>query len=553
MLMKKTCLFLSIILICALVFSGCKSSSSDADNANEANNDTANSDTGIVLDSNNLPEAPAQYGHALHVKAGAEFLLYLNDRGGVVSYVPLNDAAKKIEDHININDTDCYNSVMDIVNVAIDDLDLDTKETDFKMTIVDSNLNTSESNEILSRATDAAETVLHDRGLEGVVAREKTKDNDDHPGNDDPNDGPDHPGNAGPNDDSDQHGPDGPDDNEHPEDPHQQLIESHPNFDKETGEFMFDSVTEIDDVVDFIRENHINAESVNINVSTDLSLTMDSVSAYDNVCLNMGGNSISVSGTVAFDEENFTPLVISNAGEADLSGLNIDSESFKNLKPAGPRPEETEEEAYWNTQRSLVDVVRVADTPKDKINISYPYSGSGPERNEKNFSIFEPYCEYEIRDDGAHLIVAGPLDEYDARKEKETKVVEHIFSNGEYHSLTNQTSNNFFYVCTDITLDIGDCWLPNMDYESICVGKGGHLKLTGTLYVTGGTFNIETYEYDGVDLTGLTVVKKHPSPDVITVRCDPKVGINEALCHCKAASGTIKFSKGSDRVAITIW
>ena len=563
MLMKKTCLFLSIILICALVFSGCKSSSSDTDNANTANNNTVNTDTsnpgnadtGIVLDSNNLPEAPAQYGHALHVKAGAEFLLYLNDRGGVVSYVPLNDAAKKIEDHININDTDCYNSVMDIVNVAIDDLDLDTKETDFKMTIVDSNLNTSESNEILSRATDAAETVLHDRGLEGVVARENTKDNGDHdqPGNDGPNDGPDHPGNAGPNDDSDQHGPDGPDDNEHPEDPHQQLIESHPNFDKETGEFMCDSATEIDDVVDFIRENHINAESVNINVSTDLSLTMDSVSAYDNVCLNMGGNSISVSGTVAFDEENFTPLVISNAGEADLSGLNIDYESFKNLKPAGPRPEETEEEAYWNTQRSLVDVVRVADTPKDKINISYPYSGSGPERNEKNFSIFEPYCEYEIKDDGVHLIVAGPLDEYDARKEKETKVVEHIFSNGEYHSLTNQTSNNFFYVCTDITLDIGDCWLPDMDYESICVGKGGHLKLTGTLYVTGGTFNIETYEYDGVDLTGLTVVKKHPSPDVITVRCDPKVGINEALCHCKAASGTIKFSKGSDRVAITIW
>ena len=291
MLMKKACLFLSIILICALVFSGCKSSSSDTDNANTANNNTlntdtsnpGNADTGIVLDSNNLPEAPAQYGHALHVKAGAEFLLYLNDRGGVVSYVPLNDAAKKIEDHVNINDTDCFNSVMDIVNVAIDDLDLDTKETDFKMTIVDSNLNTSESNEILSRATDAAETVLHDRGLEGVVARENTKDNDDHPGNDGPNDGPEHHGNEGPEDDPNHPGPDDPDDNEHPEDPLRQLIESHPNFDKETGEFMCDSVTEIDDVVDFIRENHINAESVNINVSTDLSLTMDSVSAYDNV------------------------------------------------------------------------------------------------------------------------------------------------------------------------------------------------------------------------------------------------------------------------------
>ena len=132
-------------------------------------------------------------------------------------------------------------------------------------------------------------------------------------------------------------------------------------------------------------------------------------------------------------------------------------------------------------------------------------------------------------------------------------MLKNVFANGEYHSLTKQTSNNFYYVCTDITMDIGDCMLPDMDYEAICVGKGGHLTLTGKLYVTGGCFNIETFEYDGVDLTGLTVVKKHPSPDVINVRFDPSVGINDALCHCKAASGTIKFSKSSNKVAITIW
>ena len=567
---KKVFACLSILIICALIFAGCKSRSGDTDASNTGNTDTA--DTGIVIDRNNLPEAPAQYGHALHVKAGAEFILYLNDRDGVISYVPLNDAAKKIEDHTNIGDTDCYNSVMDIFAVAIDDLDIDTKEADFKLTMVDSNLSHIESNEILDRAMDAAETVLRDRGLEGVVAREIYEDlnenmmvdrddlqnaKDDYLNErfDDMgyHDDPDHPGNNGPDDNDGHPGDGGPGYDEHPEDPILQLKESNPNYDKETDTFVCDSPDEIDSVVALVRENHIDGDTANIKVSSDLTLSLDSASAYKDVCLDMCGNSISVSGTFTLDMDNFKPLLISNASEIDLTGLKIDYDSFKKLGPAGPRENEDEEQAYWNTQRSRVEVVRIVETAEEKVNIPYPDSKDAPEKNEKNFSIFEPYCEYDVRGDGIYLTVLGPLDDYETRKEKETKVLENIFANGEYHSLTKQTSNNFYYICTDITLDIGECKLPNMDYEAICVGKGGHLKLTGTLYVTGGCFNIETYEYDGVDLTGLTLVKKHPSPDMINVRFDPKVGINDALCHCKAASGTIKFSKGSERVAITIW
>ena len=572
---KRVFACLSILIICALIFAGCKSRSGDTDSTNPVSSDadstdTANTDT--VLDRNNLPNAPTQYGYALHVKAGAEFLLYLNDRGGVISYVPLNDAAKKIEDHTNIDDTDCYNSVMDIFAVAIDDLDLDTKETDFKLTIVDSNMSHIESNEILNRATDAAEAVIRDRGLEGVVARQSFEDLDenmmvDHDdlqnAKDDYlnerfddmgyHDDPDHPGNNGPDDNDGHPGDGGPGIDEHPEDPIQELKESNPNYDKETDTFVCDSLDEIDSVIALIRENHIDGDTANIHVSSDLTLNLDSASAYKDVCLDMDGNSISVSGTFTLDMVDFNPLLISNASEVDLSGLKIDYDSFRDLGPAGPREGEDEEQAYWNTQRSLVDVVKIVETSDKAVNIPYPYHQDGPERDEKHFSIFEPYCEYEIKGDGIYLTVSGPLDDYETRKEKETKVLKNVFASGEYHSLTKQTSNNFYYVCTDITMDIGDCMLPDMDYEAICVGKGGHLTLTGKLYVTGGCFNIETFEYDGVDLTGLTVVKKHPSPDVINVRFDPSVGINDALCHCKAASGTIKFSKSSNKVAITIW
>ena len=119
--------------------------------------------------------------------------------------------------------------------------------------------------------------------------------------------------------------------------------------------------------------------------------------------------------------------------------------------------------------------------------------------------------------------------------------------------MTGQTSNNFYYVCTDITMDIGECTLPNMDYDAISVGKGGHLTLTGTLYITGGTFKMETFQHDGIDIRGLTIVKKHPSPDMIHIGYDPEEGIDEDLYKCKTASGTIYYTNSSNKVSITVW
>ena len=282
--------------------------------------------------------------------------------------------------------------------------------------------------------------------------------------------------------------------------------------------------------------------------------SLNSASAYKDITLDCSGQNIKINGNFSLDIESFQPITIENAKTVDLSGLTVDMESASKLKPAGPRPDETEEEAYWNTQNSMVDIVRIKGTPQSSIIIpelfEYPQN---VERNEKNSSIFDPYCEYELRDNDIILRVIGPRDDYEARNEKEKKVLEGVFTNGEYHSLTGQTSNNFYFICTDVTMDIGECTLPNMDYEAICVGKGGHLVLTGTLYITGGTFNMATFQHDGIDIRGLTIVKKHPSPDMIRIEYNPDEGIDEELYKCKTSSGEVKFSKGSDKVSITVW
>ena len=40
---------------------------------------------------------------------------------------------------------------------------------------------------------------------------------------------------------------------------------------------------------------------------------------------------------------------------------------------------------------------------------------------------------------------------------------------------------------------------------------------------------------------------------MIQIGFDPEEGIDEELYKCKTSSGEVKFSKGSDKVSITVW
>ena len=472
-----------------------------------------------------VKEVPEEYGYAIFLKIKAEFVLYLNDRGGVITYEIKNNDAMKVAERAYM-EGDCFEVTREVFRMSIDELSIDTENEDMQVALIKNNMSDEEGSEMLQRAIDGANAALEEKNKTGEVKFVIPE---------------------GMNFISPTHQADFPE-GESP------IEEQSPYYNKETEEWICASQVELDSVIDFMHENNIGEGSYPIKISKDITLSLNTASAYKDIVLDCNGQNVTISGNFSLDIENFQPLCIENAKSVDLSGLTVDMESATKLKPAGPRPGETEEEAYWNPQNSMVDIVRIKGTPQSSIIIPELFENpQNVERNEKNSSIFDPYCEYEVKDNEILLKVIGPRDDYEARNEKEIKVLEEIFTNGEYHSLTGQTSNNFYYICTDVTMDIGECTLPNMDYEAICVGKGGHLVLTGTLYITGGTFKMETYQHDGIDITGLTIVKKHPSPDMIQIGFDPEEGIDEELYKCKTSSGEVKFSKGSDRISITVW
>ena len=476
-----------------------------------------------------LKEVPEEYGCSIFVKIKAEFVIYLDEKGSLLAYEIKNNEAMKVAERAFMEGA-CFEVTREIFRMSIDELSIDTETEDMQVALTENNLSDEEGSEMLQRAIDGANAALEERNKTGKVNYSF----------------PDDMAFINPKTQS-ENNENKPEENIRPE-------EKHPNFDKDKEEWICASQSDLDSVIDFLHKNNIGEGSYPIKISKDITLSLNTASAYKDIVLDCNGQNVTINGNFSLDIENFQPLCIENAKSVDLSGLTVDMESATKLKPAGPRPGETEEEAYWNTQNSIVDIVRIKGTPQSSIIIpelfEYPQN---VERNEKNSSFFDPYCEYEVKDNEILLKVIGPRDDYEARNEKEIKVLEEIFTNGEYHSLTGQTSNNFYYICTDVTMDIGECTLPNMDYEAICVGKGGHLVLTGTLYITGGTFKMETYQHDGIDIRGLTIVKKHPSPDMIQIGFDPEEGIDEELYKCKTSSGEVKFSKGSDKVSITVW
>ena len=514
--------FLALNMLTILLFSGCSCKQNEQPDEHPLDGDGEINYAAMP----GVPEVPEQYGYAIYLKIRAEFVIYLNDRGGMITYEMKNNEAMKVAEHAAIMEGDCFEATREIFRMSIDDFSIDTENEDMQVALIVNNLSDEEGSEMLQRAIDGANAALEERNKtgevkysipEGMVFTESA------------------------------HHEDVPGDEGRPSE------EDHPNYNKETDEWICASQSDLDSVIDFMRERGIEGVR-SIKISKDLTLSLNSSSQYKDIALDCNGQKITIAGNFVVDTDNVQPLTLQNAGSVDLSGLNVDMDSARNLKPGGPRPEETEEQAYWNTQNSRVDIVRISGTPEGNIIIPELFEREDSvERSEKTDSIFDPYCVYETKPDEICLRVVGPADDYDARKEKETKVLEQLFANGEYHSMTGQTSNNFYYVCTDITMDIGECTLPNMDYDAISVGKGGHLTLTGTLYITGGTFKMETFQHDGIDIRGLTIVKKHPSPDMIHIGYDPAEGIDDDLYKCKTASGTIYYTKGSDKVAITVW
>ena len=547
---QKLSSFLMVLLIPAVLFSfvscGKGGSSADGDDHSEGNGTEAGA--GVSGNSNgdgsknegwDFPEdfagdgEPDNYAVALDIKVRSEFIIYVTNDRIIHSYSACNDEAKQIQDHTLITDQDLFTCVHDIYLVSIDDFDVDTEREETLITLVNSNISEEETEGFMQEAERAADEALAERNKKGDVqsiippgiefVRDQAADAAGDPG-----------------------------------------MEARPKaeesefYDETTGKFICSSQSDLNSLLGYLKEADPDKTDWVIFLDRDVSIELNASDLSD-ITLDLDGHNINVFGTYAYTGAESRPLKIEHAASVDLSNLKIDLESAKLIPPDyEARNDITEEMAYWNPQRRWVNVVEISNTDLGGIILPADVGMDGDEAIQKKSdpresSIFDTYAAVRGENGHAELYVAGPLEDYEVRQEKEKEVLSYLFENGEYRPLTGQSSNNFFYICTDVTMDIGDCMLPNMDYEAICVGKGGKLTLTGTLYVTGGVFRMETYENEGIDLRGLTVVKKHPSPDVIWIGYDPAVGINEDMCRCNTSSGELHLSKSDDRVSITVW
>ncbi len=541
---QKLSRFLMVLLIPAVLFSfvscGKGGPSGGGDDHGEGNGTEAGADVssdshgdGSKNEGWDFPEdfagdgEPDNYAIALDVKVRSEFIIYVTNDRIIQSYSACNDEAKQIQDHTLITDQDLFTCVHDIYLVSIDDFDVDTEREETLITLVNSNISEEETAGFMQEAERAADEALAERNKKGDVqsiippgiefVRDQAADAAGDPG-----------------------------------------VEESEFYDETTGRFICSSQSDLNSLLGYLKEADPYKTDWVIFLDRDVSIEFNASDLSD-ITLDLDGHSIGVFGTYAYTGAESRPLKIEHAASVDLSNLKIDLESAKLIPPSyEERNGITEEMAYWDPQRRFVGVVEISNTDLGNIILPADVGMDGDEAvqkksDPKESSIFDPYAALRGENGHIELYVAGPLEDYEVRQEKEKEVLSYFFENGEYRALTGQSSNNFYYICTDVTMDIGDRMLPNMDYKTICVGKGGKLTLTGTLYVTGGVFRMETYENEGIDLRGLTVVKKHPSPDVIWIGYDPAVGINEDMCRCNTSSGELHLSKSDDKVSITVW
>ncbi len=147
----------------------------------------------------------------------------------------------------------------------------------------------------------------------------------------------------------------------------------------------------------------------------------------------------------------------------------------------------------------------------------------------------------------------GPRTTYEEQNEKDEATVFSILTAGDAGEINEDGHFVEYEIWSDVEIDIGNSVLPNQDYAGIKLMPGAHLTITGTLTVTGGRPDWRVSEYDQLDITGLTIIKSHPSPDVLKIRFNPEQGLNTASCTPKAGAGTLMTSLGSDSFDITIW
>ncbi|MCR5720840.1 MAG: hypothetical protein K6G72_00620 [Lachnospiraceae bacterium] len=283
-------------------------------------------------------------------------------------------------------------------------------------------------------------------------------------------------------------------------------------------------------------------------LASEITLNLEEWTPVD-VLIDCAGKAVTISG--CFDREltqddSGRCIELRNASSVDLSGFTVADGCFKNENWL---PDETRENGAMG-----ISVVNIINTSYK--NVSFPsWVKNRDTINDLDLSIFEGYFWYEINDDGDEESISyiGPRATYEVRNEKEKAVVMEILTKGDAYDFLGEEFRGEYDIWTDITVDVGSITLPNQDYMGIRLRPGAKLTVEGTITITGGTLNFQISEGNQLDLTGLTLIKKHPSPDMVKVRFERNLKVNEELLKAKAGNGKASYVLGEISFDISIW
>ena len=285
----------------------------------------------------------------------------------------------------------------------------------------------------------------------------------------------------------------------------------------------------------------------NLELGSDITIDMGN-NAPLGMILECKGYAVTLTGCLSQDicSMDNSEIYLNGASAINMSSFSVNTQNFTldNIFP---------EHVDGHQDRQMVGIVVALDI--DYKNVTFPSSILIAGTAGGDISPLEGYTEGRINDvgDQVHVAYIGPLFTYEKLNEIETAMVKEVLTNGDLDDCSVDYSGAC-EIWTDVSVNIGSVVLPDQDYEEIIVRPGGHLTVSGTIKITGGRVCFTLTGYDQLNITGLGLIKAHPSSDMVKVSFPSSVGGNEsALQAYNAGKGKISYDMSSESFNITIW
>lgn len=299
------------------------------------------------------------------------------------------------------------------------------------------------------------------------------------------------------------------------------------------GDPMSPEMAEITDQASFDKalEENQNPDNANIALGKD-GITLDVSKVNCNVTIQCNGHDITINGMTSND---YT-VVLFGAGRIDLSGITFPAE-----KAVG---EGEDHHDYIRWHDTMFDQVTLPNDVPDRLELG------------QSAGAFDTVFGFEFSAEGdmGSIGISGPRDSYDVVHQRDIETVKTILATGTTDGIEGDGK-----IWTDVEIDVGEIVLPEQMRADITLGKGAHLKLTGTITVTAERLRFSVVEPDQLDISGLYIVKECMSPDIIKISHPQDMAINRDMVTISGGEGgesgenKVIYSFDNDSVSITIW